>query len=107
MQETREAGGVSHVVRAVLTQRGNKVFMGTQGLHTALVLVVPDSQGFVISAAHDEPAARMHHDSPHPVVMADLGQREEHRGIVLQSSIQRHSVLCVTELYPEAQCPVC
>ena len=98
---------------AVLTQRGNKVFMGTQGLHTALVLVVPDSQGFVISAAHDEPAARMHHHSPHPVVMADLGQTGTQGQYVLKSSIQRNtggSVLCVKELYPEehrGQCPVC
>lgn len=26
----------------LLTQRGNKVFVGTQGFHAALVLVVPD-----------------------------------------------------------------
>ena len=102
-----EACGVRPGARAVLTQRGNKVFMGTQGLHTALVLVVPDSQGFVISTAHDEPAARVHHNSPHPVVMADLGQTGEYRGSVLKSSIQRNSVLCVKELYPEEQCPVC
>lgn len=30
------------LTRGQLTQRGNKVFVGTQGLHAALVLVVPD-----------------------------------------------------------------
>lgn len=55
-----------------LTQRGNKVFVGTQGLHAAFVLVVPDPKGFVISTAHYEPSSRMEQNPSHPVVMSNL-----------------------------------
>lgn len=55
-----------------LTQRGNKVFMGTQGLHAAFVLVVPDPKGFVISTAHYESSSRMNQYPAHPVVMSNL-----------------------------------
>lgn len=57
---------------AWLTQRGNKVFMGTQGLHAALVLIVPDTKGLVISTAHYESPAGMEQNSTHPVIMANL-----------------------------------
>lgn len=57
---------------AWLTQRGNKVFMGTQGLHAALVLIVPDTKGLVISTAHYKSPTRMEQHSTHPVIMAYL-----------------------------------
>lgn len=58
--------------RGALTQRGNEVFVGTQGLHAALVLIVPDTEGFVIGTGHDEPPSWVKHHAAHPVVMADL-----------------------------------
>lgn len=59
-----------------LTKRGNKVFMGTQGLHAALVLVVPDPNGFIISTAHYESSSRMHQYTTHPVVMPHLKKQD-------------------------------
>lgn len=56
----------------VPTQRGNKVFVGTQGLHAAFVLEVPDPKGFVISAAHNESSSWVKQHSTHPVVMSHL-----------------------------------
>lgn len=61
---------------AWLTQRGNKVFMGTQGLHAALVLVVPDAKGLVVSTAHYESPTGMEQNSAHPVIVADLREGE-------------------------------
>lgn len=55
-----------------LTQRSNKVFVGTQGLHAALVLVVPDPKCFIIGTAHDEPSSWMKQYPAHPVVMSHL-----------------------------------
>ncbi len=60
---------------AWLTKRGNKVFMGTQGLHAALVLIVPDTQGLVISTAHNKSPTRMEQHSTHPVIMTDLREK--------------------------------
>lgn len=48
------------------------MLMGTQGLHAALVLVVPDSQGLVVGTAYDELAAWVEEHSAHPVIMAHL-----------------------------------
>jgi len=48
------------------------VFVGTQGLHAAFVLVVPDPNGFVIGAAHNESSSRMKQKPAHPVVMSHL-----------------------------------
>lgn len=55
-----------------LTHRGNEVFVGTQSLHAALVLIVPSAQGLIISTAHDEPPTRVEQHTTHPVVMAHL-----------------------------------
>lgn len=69
---------ISRQTSAWLTQRGNKVFMGTQGLHAALVLIVPDTQGLVISTAHNKSPTRMEQHSTHPVIMTDLrGERRK------------------------------
>lgn len=59
-----------------LTKRGNKVFMGTQGLHAALVLVVPNPNGFVISTAHYESSSRVHQHTTHPVVVSHLKKQD-------------------------------
>lgn len=48
------------------------MFVGTQGLHATLVLVVPDPQSLVICTRHNELAARVEEDAPHPVVVANL-----------------------------------
>jgi len=48
------------------------MFMGTQGLHTALVFVVPDPQSLVISTAHNELSSRVHENPTDPVIMANL-----------------------------------
>lgn len=58
-------------------QRGNKVFMGTQGLHAAFVLVVPDPNGFVISAAHYESSSGMKQYPTHPIVMSDQSHKAD------------------------------
>lgn len=60
-----------------LTQRGNEVFMGTQGLHAAFVLVVPDPNGFVISTAHYESSSGVKQYSTHPVVMTNLNKEDQ------------------------------
>ncbi len=51
------------------------MFMGTQGLHAALVLIVPDTQGLVISTAHNKSPTRMEQHSTHPVIMTDLREK--------------------------------
>lgn len=61
----------------VKIQRGNKVFMGTQGLHAAFVLVVPDPKGFVISTAHYESSSRMNQYPTHPVVMTHQSHKAD------------------------------
>lgn len=63
---------VSKQLPRLLTQRGYKVFVGSQCLGATLVLVVPDAQRLVVSAAHDELATRVEHDATHPVIMANL-----------------------------------
>lgn len=50
--------------------------MGTQGLHAAFVLVVPNPNGFVISTAHYESPTRMHQYPTHPVVMSHLKKQD-------------------------------
>lgn len=52
------------------------MLMGTQGLHAALVLVVPDPQGLVVSTAYDELAAWVEEHSTHPVIMPHLCRTE-------------------------------
>lgn len=64
-------------LRDVPTQRGNKVFVGTQDLHAAFVLEVPDPESFVIGAAHYESSSWVKQHSTHPVVMSHL--REDTR----------------------------
>lgn len=61
-----------------LTQRGNKMFMGTQGFHATLVFVVPDPQSLVISTAHNELSTRMEEHPTHPVIMANLYKMTKH-----------------------------
>lgn len=61
-----------HKKMSLLTQRGNKVFMGTQGLHATLVLIVPDTKRLIISTAHDELSTRMEQHSTHPVIVTNL-----------------------------------
>lgn len=48
------------------------MFMGTQGLHAAFVLVVPDPNGLVISTAYYESSSRVKQYPAHPVVMSHL-----------------------------------
>lgn len=71
-----DAQVVNSMKRGVLTQRGNKVFMGTQGLHAAFVLEVPDPKGFVISTAHYESSSWVKQHSTHPVVMSHLREKQ-------------------------------
>lgn len=52
------------------------MFVGTQGLHAAFVLVVPDPQGLVVGTAHYEPPSGMDQDPAHPVVMSHLRRHE-------------------------------
>lgn len=63
--------------------------MGTQGLHAALVLIVPDTQGLVISTAHNKSPTRMEQQSTHPVIVTDLrGEKKkmnEERGLTDKS----------------------
>ena len=47
------------------------MLVGTQGLHAALVLVVPDPQSLVVSTAYDELPAGVEHEAAHPVIMAN------------------------------------
>lgn len=61
-----------------LTQRGNKMFMGTQGFHATLVFVVPDPQSLVISTAHNELSTRVEEQPTHPVIMANLRKTSEY-----------------------------
>lgn len=58
-------------------ERGNKVFMGTQGLHAAFVLVVPDPKGFVVGTAHYESPPGMHQHPAHPVVVSDQSHKAD------------------------------
>lgn len=48
------------------------MFMGTQGLHAALIFVVPDPQSLVISTAHNKLSSRVHKNPTDPVIMANL-----------------------------------
>ena len=68
-------------VVGLLTKRGYKMFVGIQGLHAALVLVVPDPQGLVVRAGHYEFASGVDKHPTHPVVMTDLQQK----GVMSQS----------------------
>lgn len=61
-----------------LTQRGNKMFMGTQGFHATLVFVVPDPQSLVISTAYNELSTRVEKHPTHPVIMANLCKTSEY-----------------------------
>ena len=83
-----------------LTQRGNKVFVGTQGLRAALVLVVPDPKGFVVSTAHYEPSSRMKQHPAHPVVMSHLQRQEfnDHPAPLPSSITQKSSVRRLTRV---------
>lgn len=55
-----------------LTQRGNEVFVGTQRLHAAFVLVVPDPKGFIVGTAHYESPSGVNQHAAHPVVVSHL-----------------------------------
>lgn len=61
-----------------LTQRGNKMFVGTQGFHATLVFVVPDPQSLVIGTAHNEFSTRVEEHPAHPVIMANLYKATNH-----------------------------
>lgn len=52
------------------------MLVGSQSLGATLVLVVPDAQRLVVSAAHNELATGVEHHATHPVVMANLRQEE-------------------------------
>lgn len=52
------------------------MFVGSQCLGAALVLVVPDAQRLVVSTAHNKLATGVEHDATHPVIMANLRQEE-------------------------------
>lgn len=71
-----------------LTKRGNKVFVGTQGLHAAFVLVVPDPNGLVISTAYYESSSRVKQYPAHPVVMSHLQTQDRLATTLL--TMQRH-----------------
>ncbi len=79
--------------RSCLTQRGNKVFVGTQGLHAAFVLVVPDPQGFVISTAHYESSSRMKQNPTHPVVMSHL-EKHDWLSLTVLNHKHQHRDIC-------------
>lgn len=65
------------------------MFVGAQGLQAAFVLVVPDPDGFVVSAAHDEASTRVKHETTNPVVVSHLKTRDTvHRQLVFNSDKQ-------------------
>lgn len=68
--------------------------MGTQGLHAALVLVVPDPKCFIIGTAYYEPSSWMKQYATHPVVMSHL---KKHSWLLINALITR---LVVFNLFP-------
>lgn len=56
-------------------QGGNKVFMRIEGLHASLVLVIPHTQGLVISATQNKLPPRMEQNSTYPVIMTHQGHK--------------------------------
>lgn len=74
------------------------MFVGAQGLQAAFVLVVPDPDGFVVSAAHNEASTRVKHETTDPVVVSHLKTRDTvHRQLVFNSDKQEDGQIYQTD----------
>lgn len=52
------------------------MFMRIEGLHASLVLVIPHTQGLVISATQNKLPPRMEQNSTYPVIMTHLKNKK-------------------------------
>lgn len=66
----------SETSQCVHTQGGNKVFMRIEGLHASLVLIIPYTEGLVISTTQNKLPPRMEQNSTYPVIMTHLKDKK-------------------------------
>lgn len=61
-----------HIGRSLVEiQRGNKMFVRIQGLHAALVFIVPNTKGLIVGTTQYKFTSWVKLNTAYPVIMAD------------------------------------